>query len=128
MSRPASPPSRHRRRSGGATSRPGSSCPTRCCPPSTGSYRNSRTEEERIMSLLTKIIRGSVIAASALALAGGMASAQDQYPSRPITLIVPYTPGGGTDLTTRALAMAAQDVLGQPISVVNKPSGGGAAA
>ena len=51
-----------------------------------------------------------------------------QYPTKPITLVVCYAPGGTTDITARPLADAASKFLGQPIIVVNKPGGGGAVA
>lgn len=54
----------------------------------------------------------------------GTASAQE-YPTRPITLIVPWGAGGPTDLQVRAFAEAAQMHLGQPIIIENKAGGGG---
>lgn len=53
------------------------------------------------------------------------ASAQDRWPQRPIQLIVPWPPGGGTDLTVRVLAEEAAAVLGQPVVVVNRPGAAG---
>lgn len=50
------------------------------------------------------------------------------FPARPITLVIPFAPAGGSDLTARALAKAAEPILGQPITVVNRPAGGGATA
>ncbi len=50
------------------------------------------------------------------------------FPTRPITLVIPFAPAGGSDLTARALAKAAEPILGQPITVVNRPAGGGATA
>jgi tripartite-type tricarboxylate transporter receptor subunit TctC len=47
------------------------------------------------------------------------------YPTGPITLIVNYSAGGGTDLMARALAEAASNILGQPITVENKTGGTG---
>lgn len=67
------------------------------------------------------------LAVIALAASAGI-QAQDKFPSRPIEMIVPFTPGGATDLTTRALARAAEPILGQRIPVVNKPAGAGVAA
>lgn len=48
-----------------------------------------------------------------------------RYPSRPITYIEPFTPGGSSDLAIRALGKEVEKYLGQPLIVVNKPGGGG---
>ena len=48
------------------------------------------------------------------------------YPTKPVTMIVVWAPGGPTDLVSRALAEAAKPYFPQPITVVNKPGGGGA--
>lgn len=47
------------------------------------------------------------------------------YPSRPITLIVPWGAGGGTDAVARAIATALERELGQPVNVVNRTGGSG---
>ncbi len=47
------------------------------------------------------------------------------YPTKPITLIIPYPAGGSTDVTGRVLATAAKRYLGQPVIVENKGGGGG---
>lgn len=49
----------------------------------------------------------------------------DTYPSRPITYMVPWNPGGGTDTVSRTLAVVLQDALGQSVNVVNRTGGGG---
>ncbi|MCL2381920.1 MAG: tripartite tricarboxylate transporter substrate binding protein [Treponema sp.] len=54
------------------------------------------------------------------------AEAVANFPSRPITIIVPPAAGGGTDILVRALAPALRDVLGQNVIVVNRPGAGGA--
>ncbi len=51
--------------------------------------------------------------------------AQQDYPSRPIKLYIPFDPGGSTDLFSRALAEAASKILKQPIEPLNKAGGGG---
>jgi tripartite-type tricarboxylate transporter receptor subunit TctC len=57
-------------------------------------------------------------------LMGALAHAQD-FPNRPVTLIVPWPAGGPTDLAMRALATATEKVLGQSIVVENRPGAAG---
>jgi tripartite-type tricarboxylate transporter receptor subunit TctC len=56
----------------------------------------------------------------------GSAGADEPYPTRPITLINAFPPGGLADLTGRPLAAAMERVLKQPVPVVNKPGAAGA--
>lgn len=65
---------------------------------------------------------------AALSVFTGPVAAQEPYPSRPITLIVGYPPGGSADLTARALALNASKLLGQTIVVVNQAGAGTAIA
>ena len=60
------------------------------------------------------------------ALACTHAFAQDAYPSRPITLIVPFPPGGVADITGRPTAVALEKALKQPVVIANRPGAGGA--
>jgi tripartite-type tricarboxylate transporter receptor subunit TctC len=53
-------------------------------------------------------------------------AAQQSYPTRPITLVSPYPPGGAADLTGRPLAPALERALKQPVVVVNRVGAGGA--
>ena len=55
-----------------------------------------------------------------------VAAAQEPYPTRPVTIVAPYPPGGAADLTARPLAPALERALKQPVVVLNKPGGGGA--
>jgi len=66
-----------------------------------------------------------VVALAAAILAAPTASAQDNYPSRPITLIAPFAAGGSVDLVSRILAEGLTARLGQPVIVDNKPGGNG---
>jgi len=54
------------------------------------------------------------------------ASAQDSYPSKPITMVVPFPPGGVADIVGRPLAAQMEKTLKQPIVVVNRTGAGGA--
>ncbi|HUL87211.1 MAG TPA: tripartite tricarboxylate transporter substrate binding protein [Pseudolabrys sp.] len=56
-----------------------------------------------------------------LALNAGAAVAQDKYPSRPVKVIVPYAPGGATDIVARIVGDEFQKITGQPFVVLNKP-------
>lgn len=56
----------------------------------------------------------------------GSALAQESYPTRPVTLVSPYPPGGAADLTARPLAPALERALKQPVIVVNRAGAGGA--
>jgi tripartite-type tricarboxylate transporter receptor subunit TctC len=63
----------------------------------------------------------------ALALAWPLAAtAQEPYPSRPITVVAPFPPGGVADLTARPVAAAMEKVLKSPVAVVNKTGAAGA--
>jgi len=65
------------------------------------------------------------IAFGAVALGMTVSSAFAQYPERPITLIIPWSAGGGTDATGRAIAAVLQEELGKPVNVVNRTGGQG---
>ena len=49
--------------------------------------------------------------------------ASAQYPERPIKIIVPFAPGGGTDLVARTIGQSMSEDLRQPIVIENKPGG-----
>ncbi len=67
-----------------------------------------------------------VSAILAAAIAGLLPAGAQDYPSKPIRLIVPFLAGAGTDLSARVFAEALSPRLGQPVVVENKPGAGGA--
>ena len=72
-----------------------------------------------------KICRAFLVVASLVLAASS--HAQD-YPNRPVKLLVGYVPGGGPDMVARALAQKLSEILGQPFVVENKPGAGGTLA
>src|ERR1700726_2417661 len=70
------------------------------------------------------------IAAAALAMltAGGVASAQAPYPSKPVHIFVPYAAGGGVDILARTLGDVVSRQWGQTVVVENRPGAGGVVA
>jgi len=71
----------------------------------------------RLTRLFRLALAGLAMTASAAAFA--------QYPNRPITLVVPWGAGGGTDAVARIIASLMEKDLGQPINVVNRTGGSG---
>ena len=65
------------------------------------------------------------VAVAGLLLAAGTALAADDYPSKPIRLIVPFPPGGPTDVMGRVIGKAIGEKLGQTVVIENKPGAGG---
>jgi len=71
------------------------------------------------MKRLGPILLSAVCFAASFAVA--TASAQEKYPNRPVRVMVPYAPGGATDITARIIADGFQRITGQPMLVINKP-------
>ena len=69
-----------------------------------------------------------LLAALALTLAATTVTAAQPFPSRPITLIVPFPPGGSTDVAARIMAEKMRPIIGQPIVVENVGGAGGSIA
>jgi len=93
--------------------------------------KNDLEREEFAMNYFTKTIVGGGIAAmlaggafATAALAGGHKKPGD-YPKRPITIIVCYGKGGGSDQAVAALQGPASKIMGVKVNKVNKPGGGG---
>ncbi len=63
----------------------------------------------------------TLLAAAGLAFALAQAGAQDKFPSKPVKILVPYAPGGATDIVARIVAEPIRQSLGQSFVVENKP-------
>ena len=59
------------------------------------------------------------------AMAAGSAIAAEKFPQRPVRLIVPYAPGGATDITARLLQQGISELWGQPVIVDNRAGASG---
>jgi tripartite-type tricarboxylate transporter receptor subunit TctC len=86
-------------------------------------WANDKRGWEETMRLIA-----TLIVLLACAIAGSPASAQDKYPSRTVKIVVPYGPGGATDIVARVLADQLKNKFGQAFIVENKPGGYGAIA
>jgi tripartite-type tricarboxylate transporter receptor subunit TctC len=75
------------------------------------------------MKTLFRGLRAAAVAA--LASLPFVVAAQAAYPERPVRFLVPYPPGGGTDVIARIVQPKFQQVLGQPIVIENRGGGGG---
>src|SRR5574341_1333743 len=74
------------------------------------------------------VLRGlpPVVVALTMLTASAPVVCAQEFPTKPIELVIPYGPGGSHDLTARAIVSVAQQYLGQPLLVTLKPGGGGA--
>jgi tripartite-type tricarboxylate transporter receptor subunit TctC len=68
----------------------------------------------------------AIFALVVVALGAGVVGAQDSYPSRPVTIVAPFPPGGVVDLTARPLAAVLERILKQPVVITNKGGAAGA--
>ena len=67
----------------------------------------------------------TLVSACLVTLGNGTLHAQAKYPSKPITLVVTYPPGGGADAMARLIAPKMGEALGQPVVIDNKPGASG---
>ena len=69
--------------------------------------------------------RTLILSIAAFACTASLASAADEYPARAVRIVVPFAPGGGTDVVARILAQQLMRRLGQSFVVENRPAGSG---
>lgn len=75
--------------------------------------------------MLKPLVRNMLLGAALAMGIAGASRASENWPTRPVTLVVPFGAGGITDVTARAVAKMLQQELGQPVVVDNKPGAGG---
>lgn len=75
---------------------------------------------------MNSVTRKRVVSAVIGVLAASAVQAQENFPSRPLSMIVPFPPGGVADTTGRPTAAALEKILKQPVAIVNRPGAGGA--
>ena len=68
---------------------------------------------------------GRIFAAAALALVATTAAAQAKYPAKPVHILVPFAPGGGSDFIARFIAQRLTEAMGSQVIVENRPGAGG---
>lgn len=79
----------------------------------------------RTVRTLLPALGGPILVAASLLVAPASALADDNWPQRPISYVVPFTPGGATDMIGRLYSQGIGDSLGQTIVVENRPGTGG---
>ena len=70
------------------------------------------------------LLRTGALLPATLALPS-LARAQDAWPSRPVTIVVPFAPGSSSDIVARAMAAGMQQSLGKPVVAENRPGATG---
>jgi tripartite-type tricarboxylate transporter receptor subunit TctC len=71
-----------------------------------------------------RMVGAAMVCAAVACLAAPLSAAAQTYPSKPVTIVVPYPPGGASDALARLLGDQLKDALGQPVLVVNRPGAG----
>ena len=77
------------------------------------------------MNMVTKAVAVFAMAVAALAAGSHASAAVSTFPTKPIMVIVPFPPGGRSDVTIRVLSMYFEKALKQPVVILNRPGGGG---
>src|SRR5713226_8809093 len=74
---------------------------------------------------MVRAITGAGLIVALIAMAVGTAGAEDPYPTRPISMVVAFPPGGLADNTARPVATALERILKQPVAIISKAGSAG---
>lgn len=75
---------------------------------------------------MSRVVRvAALVAASVLTVAGASVAFAQGYPTKPIKFVVPYPPGGASDVTARILGQKLSEAYGQPVVIENRPGANG---
>jgi tripartite-type tricarboxylate transporter receptor subunit TctC len=80
----------------------------------------------KFRKMLTLFVSLSLVVLAVAGCGGQKKEEVPKFPTKPISIIVPFAAGGGTDAVARSLAKSAEPILGQPVTVVNKAGANGA--
>jgi tripartite-type tricarboxylate transporter receptor subunit TctC len=86
---------------------------------------HAQSHAHTLESTTLRLVLHRAVICVALLLAASIAAAQEPYPSRPITLVVPFPPGGVADIVARPFADALSREIKTPVVIENKPGAGG---
>ena len=88
------------------------------------SHSDTKIKSENVMNVLNRLVKSALVVALSLAVLPLTATAQT-FPDKPIKILCPFPPGGGTDFVSRIVGAKLAELTGWQVIVENKPGAGG---